>query len=160
MERKEFLAFKSTQKAAAPANTMQVKRRTSTGLTKYSGTWGKSEVKHLLSRTLFGFKKADMDAFLSKGLDTALTDILNVSATPPSPPVNNYAAADPGVALGATWINAAPDPLYNGPRRLSFKSWWLGLMINQDKTILEKLTVFLLLTGSYFLNNNNNQYCT
>src|SRR5262245_19393722 len=127
MDRKEFFAFKTA--AAAPQQTRQVKRRTTTGLTKYTGTWCKSEVKHLLSRALFGYSRTDMNNFLAKGLDTSISDLLNTSSTAPAPPLNNYgtgSTVDPNVPYGQTWVNAAPDPLFNGQRRLSFKAWWAG----------------------------------
>ncbi len=144
MDRREFLNFKPSR-VAAPQSTKSVTRRTSTGLNKYSGSWTIQEVKHLLSRTLFGYTLADLNAFVSKGLDTSVSDLLNTSTTAPSPPLNNYgtvAKPDPNVALGNTWINAVPDPDFNGARRQSFKAWWYGLILNQDKTILEKMVLF------------------
>jgi uncharacterized protein (DUF1800 family) len=144
MDRKEFLTLKST-KATAPSGVGALQRRTSTGLTKYAGSWTKGEVKHLLARCLFGYSLADVNSFLAKGLDTAVSDILNTSSTAPSPPLNNYGVSgnpDPNVTLGQTWVNAVPDPNFNGPRIQSFKSWWYGLMLNQDKTILEKMVLF------------------
>jgi len=144
MNRKEFFSFKSAA-VAAPDGVKDIKRRTSTGLNKYTGVWTKSEVKHLLGRTLFGYSKSDISNILSKGLDTSVSDLLNTSAVAPSPPLNNYGIAgkaDPGVALGQTWINALPDGNFNGARVGSFKGWWFGLILNQDKTILEKMTLF------------------
>lgn len=43
--------------------------------------------------------------------------------------------------MGQTWINAPPNVLYNGPRRNSFKAWWVGLMVNQGLNITEKMTL-------------------
>ena len=65
----------------------------------------------------------------------------------PAPPVNNYSIngyVDPtGVALGATWVNAAEgDGVVNAKRRTALKSWWFGLLINQQANIGEKMTMF------------------
>ncbi len=64
----------------------------------------------------------------------------------PAPPINDYNSAtvtDPVVAPGETWINnPVNDGTINSVRRSSFKKWWAGLMINQDRNIREKLTLF------------------
>ncbi|MBS3915142.1 MAG: DUF1800 domain-containing protein [Bacteroidetes bacterium] len=142
MDRREFISMKPTA-AASPTGIKVANRRTSTGLAKYSGSWTQAEAKHLLSRTLFGFKTSELASFTSKGLDTAVADILNVSSTAPNPPLNNYSSADPNVPLGSTWVNANQDPTYNPQRRTSFKTWWTSLLIQQDATILEKMVLFL-----------------
>jgi hypothetical protein len=142
MDRREFISMKPSA-VAAPTGTKARNRRTFTGLAKYSGSWTEAEAKHLLARTLFGFKTSELSAFTAKGLDTAVADILNVNTTPPAPPVNNYSSSDPSVPLGQTWVTVVPDPLYNGLRRVSYKTWWTGLLINQEPTILEKMTLFM-----------------
>jgi uncharacterized protein (DUF1800 family) len=71
---------------------------------------------------------------------------LNTSSTAPNPPVNNYNNAnytDPEVAAGSTWVGAGfTDGTANFLRILSLKSWWMGEIINQDATILEKMVLF------------------
>lgn len=141
MDRRSFISLKP-ETAASPAGIKVANRRTSTGLAKYSGSWTKAEVKHLLNRTLFGYKISEIESFLSKGLDTAVYDLLNTSKTAPAPPVNNYSQSDPGVPFGQTWVNAIPDGNFNGQRNQSFKTWWAGLLINQEPTILEKMNLF------------------
>lgn len=143
MDRKEFLSLKST--AAIPVHTKSVKRRTSSGLTKYAGSWGADQTKHLLSRTLFGYTKAELDSFSGKSLETAVADILNINNTAPDPPLNNYgtgANTDPNVPLGQTWINAQPSGTLDGLRRQSYLSWWTGQIIYRDSTIREKMVLF------------------
>lgn len=142
MDRREFLSLGQKQMAAAPTGTKGVNRRTSTGIEKYSGSWTANEVKHLLARTLFGYKKSELDAFLAKGLDTAVADLLTVGNQNPSPPLNNYSNADPNVPLGQTWVGANFDATWNGERVQSFKYWWMGLLINQEPNILEKMVLF------------------
>lgn len=67
---------------------------------------------------------------------------MNVSAAVPPPPVKNYTGGD-AVAAGASWVtNYNIDEQVNESRVRSFKCWWTGRLINQDPTILEKLTLF------------------
>ena len=121
-------------------------RKTSTGLTEYTGTWGEEQIKHLCRRTLFGVTKADIDFFKSKTMVQSVDSLLNISTTYPAPPLNHYSGtanlSDAEVPLGQTWVNAADNPNLSGARRQSFKAWWTSLMINQDRTINEKMILF------------------
>lgn len=120
-----------------------IKKRTSTGLSPYTGTWTKWEVKHLLSRTLFGYTNAQLNSFASKGMAASVDEILTVDTTAPAPPTNDYATGttDPTCAFGDVWVTAAASGNFNGARRSSLKNWWLKLMLN-DATIREKLVFF------------------
>ncbi|MBE0390404.1 DUF1800 family protein [Flavobacterium sp. PL002] len=118
------------------------------GLNVYSGTWGKQEAIHLLKRTGYGFKKADLDSLLTMSMTDAVNGILAVDTTAPTPPVNaynNYSPDENGLAYGADWTN---DPLERGKfntnsRRIdSLEQWNLGQACNQDRTIKEKMTWF------------------
>jgi uncharacterized protein (DUF1800 family) len=117
--------------------------RTQSDLTPYSGSWTLSEVKHLLRRTMFGSPKADSDYFVSAGLTSTINELLT-PASPPSPPLWTYDAnyIDPNVAQGQTWIAAPFDNSANSYRMKSFKAWWTGLMLNQQRSIVEKMTLF------------------
>ena len=120
----------------------------SSGLTVYSGSWGKPEVLHLLKRTSYGFKKGDVDALLALNMTNAVNSILNVNTTAPSPPLNsynNYSPDESNLAYGTDWTN---DPLPTGTnttnsRRIeSLSQWNFGLSCNQNLTIKEKMTWF------------------
>ena len=148
MDRKAFLQARKKKSFSPDLSSFPVARTTS-GLNPYTGTFGTNEVIHLLKRTMFGAAKADVDYFKTKSLSQAVTELLAVSALPPSPPVKNYAnpvsAADPdtSVAAGTTWVNTnTNDGTVNSQRVGSFKSWWMGLMINQNRNILEKMVLF------------------
>lgn len=124
------------------------KARTTSGVTKYAGSFGTAEVLHLLKRTMFGATKADLDHFKGMSMDDAVDAILNVDYTPPSPPLNYYNSPsnsdpgdDPNVNLGQTWVNDY-NGTFNGQRMSSFKRWWVGQMVNQDRTIREKMVLF------------------
>ncbi len=157
MDRKEFFknAFKK-QKITSTAG-----RYSSfpplTGLNNYTGNWTENEVAHLLKRTMFGAKKEDVDYFLSKTLDEAVDELLNTLSNP-APPLRDYGLIedtsgvfydDAGVVLGSTWVN---DPnnasvpqirgIINNQRVNSLNRWWAGLIINQQRSIQEKMILF------------------
>lgn len=117
--------------------------RTNSGLNPYNGIWEKEQILHLLRRVHFGVKHSDLEHFLQKSLNDTIDEILDIDYTPPSPPINNYQQifADPIVPAGETWINNF-NPILNNLRNPSFKSWWIGLMVNQDRTIREKMVLF------------------
>jgi len=115
------------------------------GLTAYTGQWTENEVIHLLKRTMFGASKKDIDYFKTKTVAETINELLNPVAVLPSPPVKEYtpaatvAAPDSNIALGDTWINDVNnDGTIQYLRRVSFKKWWMGVMVNQDRSIREK----------------------
>ena len=121
-------------------------RSSTTTLTQYAGTWGRKEAVHLLKRTMFGAKKADVDHLLTLTMDQAVDEMLTAPASPPSPPINDYngtAFTDAAIPFGQTWVNdTTTQPLALGPRTGSLKGWWYGQMINQPRSIEEKLVLF------------------
>lgn len=125
--------------------TKKVNRGLSKGITPYIGAWTYDQVAHLLRRTMFGATIDDIKYFLGKNMDAAVDELLNPTAALPSPPINAYNTAqaiDPNVIAGLTWVNASDDPNFNPQRRLSLKTWWMGVMINQDRSIREKMVMF------------------
>ncbi|MCF8254787.1 MAG: DUF1800 domain-containing protein [Bacteroidia bacterium] len=156
INRKEFLSFKSTESDTGikeypyvdPSNKDLPRslQKTSTGVSAYAGTFGDAEIMHLLRRTLFGATKADLDFFKTKTLSEAVDYLLTVPTTAPNPPLNHYGLNpnqnDPDVPYGSTWVNAPNNPLLNGARIQSIKFWWTGLLLNQERNIQEKMTLF------------------
>ena len=141
MDRRETITFTAPETNGQDfSNTA----RTTSGLATYTGPWTKDEVKHLLRRVMFGAPKSDVDYFVGLGFSASITALLNVPGTAPGPPLWSYASsyADPNVAQGTTWINAAQDNQATGYRKRSLVAWWTGLMLNQDRNILEKMTLF------------------
>ncbi|MFN2458316.1 MAG: DUF1800 family protein [Chitinophagaceae bacterium] len=140
MDRRNFLTARRQQ-----ARHVAV-FRTQSGLAPYTGAWTVNEVQHLLKRAMFGSTKADIDYFKAKSVSEAVDELLNPAAPLPSPPVNDYNSStitDPNVAPGQTWVNnPTADGTLNSVRRASFKKWWVGLMINQDRSIREKMILF------------------
>ncbi|MEI9909916.1 MAG: DUF1800 family protein [Bacteroidota bacterium] len=89
--------------------------------------------------------------------DAAVDELLNNIVTP-SPPLRDYGLIedefgmlhdDLGVAQGQTWVNdlnTLSDPevrgAINSRRVQSLRKWWAGLIINQGRSIQEKMVLF------------------
>jgi Protein of unknown function (DUF1800) len=122
----------------------------SSGLAPYTGTWSTREALHLTKRTGFGFKKVNIDTLQNLSMNAAVDLVLNVSTTPPSPPVNFYQNQRPdenGIPYGADWTNDAFSGYdigndTNEDRTVGLAAWSTGLALNQDITIREKMTLF------------------
>ncbi len=119
------------------------------GLAAYNGAWTENEVIHLLKRTLFGASRADITYFKTKSFQQSVDELLNPTVPLPDPPVKEYVTPtnalnpDNNVARGDNWVlDTNTDGTVNSLRRASFKKWWMGVMINQDRSIREKMTLF------------------
>lgn len=121
------------------------------GLAPYTGTWTEWEVLHLLRRTNFGWKKAYVDTLLAMTPDAAVEAIMNISVTPPSPPVNwyqnFYADENAVIPYGGDWTNDAFNSTSVGQttnhyRMDALRRWLFGLTLNGDITIREKMVWF------------------
>jgi uncharacterized protein (DUF1800 family) len=119
-------------------------------VTPYTGIFGRSELLHLLRRTLFGVSPGDLKAFEGKSLTEVVDELLNFSPTAPTPPIRAYqgramTSFDSAVPYGQTWVNIKSDPSEqnpNGARRGSYKQWWVQLMVSQERTLREKMVLF------------------
>jgi uncharacterized protein (DUF1800 family) len=125
------------------------------GIAPYTGAFGTSELTHLLKRTLMGVSKADLDAFKGKTVETVVDALIKEPAVAATPPIRTYAAKtlpdnskvdDPFAALGETWVGKSvkypTNGVFDGDRRTSLRAWWMGQIINQERTIFEKMVVF------------------
>jgi uncharacterized protein (DUF1800 family) len=122
------------------------------GINAYAGTFGENEIIHLLKRTMFGSRKSDVDFFKGKTVSQAVDALLNIPGTVATAPVKNYSpsstttpANDPDwqLAAGQPWVNVfTTDGSVNSSRIASYKAWWIGLMISQDRNIQEKMVLF------------------
>lgn len=129
-----------------PFAKSSISYRTASGLNPYSGVFGKDALIHLLKRSGFGAKPVDIQALSGLSLAQVITKILTQPSSAPTPPVNVYNDAnytDPDVPYGQTWINAPyTDGTANYWREVSFKSWWTGLMIQEEQSCIEKMVLF------------------
>jgi uncharacterized protein (DUF1800 family) len=141
---------------------------TSSGVTPYTGTFGRAELIHLLKRTMFGVKKTDIDYFTSKSLTQVVNELTTDFPTAiPSYPLRDYDSAvgkngngtvDWGnVGLGAEWgrtenilsgsggqLGISDPTADNFWRDRSLQKWNIGLALNQSRSVYEKLVLFWL----------------
>jgi uncharacterized protein (DUF1800 family) len=149
MDRREFFTLKRKANASSAKNYAGY-RQIYSGLNPQAGTLTAQQASHLLKRTMFGAKKTDIDYFTGMSVSQAVDELLNVPTTLPAPPLKNYdnsgiEAGDPDltIAQGTTWVNnVSKGVASNDLRGKSLKCWWLGQMINQDRSVREKLTLF------------------
>ena len=136
--------------------------RSALGLDSIAGNLSKDQVIHLLRRCMFGAKNDDINYFTGKTVSIIVDELLTplVSEYTPTPPLRSYvteidtAMPSRDVAYGSTWINSriAPDNTITNDnmirsniinnQRIGFKNWWTGVMINQNRSILEKMVIF------------------
>mgnify|MGYP000266987699 CR=1 FL=1 len=117
----------------------------SLGLNRFQGNWTPTHTKHLLNRSLFAATASDLNYFIPKGI-AAVNELLTLSNSLPVPPLNDYSSSsviDARVPLGATWVNDVnTDGTIDTNRRAAYKKWLTSIMVNQDRTIREKLSLF------------------
>jgi uncharacterized protein (DUF1800 family) len=159
MDRREFLAARKRKHSADNKAASPTPFRTTSGINTYTGAWTEQEVIHLLKRTMFGAKKADITYFKSRTMSQAVDELLTPAAPDPAVPVKEYVTSvtattpDGNIAQGSTWINDInSDGTVQSQRRASYKKWWTGVMINQDRSIREKLNMFWI---DHFGNESN-----
>lgn len=120
-------------------------RNIQSGISPYTGVFDRAAVIHLLKRTMFGADPADISYFSGLTLSEAVEELINPTAPLPNPPINDYntTITDPDVPAWSTWVNSqSTNGTINTQRRNSLKKWWAGILINQDRSIREKLTLF------------------
>ena len=150
MDRRDFLKARRTKHSHGPQTDFNQDFRTESGISSYTGPWTEQEVIHLLKRTMFGAKKADINYFKGRTMSQAVDELLTPTAPQPSPPVKEYVTTttvgtipDGNIVQGTTWINDINnDGTVQSQRRASYKKWWTGVMINQDRSIREKMLMF------------------
>jgi uncharacterized protein (DUF1800 family) len=148
MDRRAFLSA-NIPTVAEEETTAPAAPPPSGGLAVYAGAWTENEVIHLLKRTMFGASRADINYFKTRTFLQSVDELLNPVTPLPDPPLKEYTTPagattpDPNIVQGTTWINDPnTDGTVNSLRRGSFKKWWMGVMLNQDRSIREKMTLF------------------
>lgn len=116
------------------------------GLLTFQGSWSLLLTKHLINRTVFGATSNDIKRFNKLGLTASVNEILTISTTLPTPPLNDYNTStviDAGSSLGTTWINSInTDGTINSNRRTNYKKWLLSVLVGQETNIREKMSFF------------------
>ena len=150
MDRRDFLTASKTKKKTPLKPVQFVKpARVLSGINPYAGQWTTNEVVHLLKRTMFGAKKADVDYFLGRTVSQSVDELMNPTAPNPTPPIKEYVTStqpgtpDTNIAQGTTWVNDINnDGTVQSQRSASYKKWWTGVLVNQDRSIKEKMNFF------------------
>ncbi len=148
MDRRGFI--RELVPVAEKETSQQVFSRTQSGLNPYTGAWGDEELLHLLRRTMFGASRADQQYFRGRTMDQVVDELLNPNAPAFTPPIKEYANpttvgvnVDTAVLQGTTWVNNINnDGTIQALRRASYKKWLTGNLINQDRSIREKMILF------------------
>jgi uncharacterized protein (DUF1800 family) len=150
MDRRDFLTASKTKKKT-PLKPVQFAKpaRVLSGINPYASQWTTNEVIHLLKRTMFGAKKADVDYFLGRTVSQSVDELMNPTAPNPTPPIKEYVTStqpgtpDINIAQGTTWVNDINnDGTVQSQRSASYKKWWTGVLVNQDRSIKEKMNFF------------------
>jgi uncharacterized protein (DUF1800 family) len=150
MDRRDFLTASKTKKKT-PVKPVQFAKpaRVLSGINPYASQWTTNEVIHLLKRTMFGAKKADVDYFLGRTVSQSVDELMNPTAPNPTPPIKEYVTStqpgtpDTNIAQGTTWVNDINnDGTVQSQRSASYKKWWTGVLVNQDRSIKEKMNFF------------------
>ena len=139
MKRRDFLAAVPAQEIPRPApRPMPRYKRPKagvvlSGLSPYTGPFSTVQAAHLLRRTTFGMSRATVAQFAAMSLDTAVSTLL-ADQPAPAPPVNP--------TTGTTWIGLPRNSSQEGNYYRYLQAWWIGLMVGQSPSIIEKMTLF------------------
>ncbi len=105
-----------------------------------SGNLNFSQARHLLDRSLFGATKGEVDNLVGKNISFAISILMQAPKSVATP--ISIDAKDLEVTLGATWINTPYNGTYNTYRLRSLYSWWIGNMVQQNTSLIEKMVLF------------------
>jgi len=151
MDRRDFLTARRQKPVKSNEGDIATTFRTNSGINTYTGPWTEQEIIHLLKRVMFGAKKSDVDYFKTLTLSQTIDVLLNPTAPVPAPPIKEYVTSvqpgtpDGNIVQGTTWVNDINnDGTVQAQRRASYKKWLIGTMINQDRSIREKMIMFLV----------------
>lgn len=110
-----------------------------------SEAWNKNLLIHLLKRTMFGVKQTDLDYFASvSSVQNVIEELLQPTPFNYPPPVNDYDPFGLTIQPGQTWVHAPYQETEAEEigRLRSFQRWSIGLLIQQDRSIREKMVLF------------------
>ena len=102
-------------------------------LSPYSQPLTAAQATHLLRRATLGPTPAQIKQFTGLKPDAALKLLLADQPTP-APPIDT--------ATMKTFVDLPFNETLQGQHANYLKNWWLGLMLNEDASVREKLTVF------------------
>lgn len=98
------------------------------------------QLRHLLSRCLFGYTSADLLQVNNESVETVVNQLLE-DLPFPDPPLG-IDSRDADTPIGETWIDKPHNSNYNTYRLLSLNGWWFGQTLSSGISIREKLVLF------------------
>lgn len=108
-------------------------------LTPYSGEWTHRQATHLVRRTLFGARYEDVSRSVSLGLTASVDTLLSPRGAPPEPVAYVRAGA---IKEGDRWSSSPYQAVDDSSLFAFLQTWWIGLCLNQEFSLREKLTLF------------------
>ena len=156
MDRKEFFNSLLGTRHRQSSSTLRATAATATGLTPYSGPWNFQTAGHLLRRTTYGPTLQLINRSLQLGLQGSIEALFSQLPQPQPPLRFRTNVADSDCALGQTWV----DKPMNGTtaaqhRGESLRAWNLMIMLQEEMSIREKLTLFWM--NHFGVGNNPDQ---
>jgi hypothetical protein len=135
-------------------------------LQPFTGTFGTAELRHLLRRTLFGATQEDLTAFQGKTLTQVVDALLDINTNIATPPVffqdgvqftrkglhydidGDVVLTPMSSSMGEDWVSQTWKKIgghytYECPKQYAFTASWSGNMLHQERTIKEKMILFL-----------------
>src|SRR5437762_710737 len=114
----------------------------STSLDPYNGPWDYAHAAHLVRRTMFGATAGDIAAIQAMTMTDAVDALLADDKSDPGFPEIWYHTDINGTTQGETWVTLDYDFTNDFNRTESLGAWWLSLMLGQNRSIREKMTLF------------------
>ena len=105
------------------------------------GNLGFERAKHLLNRCMFGARLSEIKFIQDKTAELALDFLLQEPAEQLAPPLGAK-DNDDEVPVGTTWVNIKYNSKFRGQRIYSYTNWWIGRLLNQDVSLIEKMVLF------------------
>ncbi len=118
------------------------------GVTNYSlkpisGALNQNQLYHLLRRSLCGVGEQSLIQLNNKTIEECLGILLKPSQIPKMLPQEDPDIVDPLVQKGEMWVTAPfENEEIDKKRRIYWKGWWVGQMLEQDLSITEKMILF------------------
>jgi uncharacterized protein (DUF1800 family) len=99
------------------------------------------QLNRLLRRATFGATPAQMKTYTGKKADVVVQQLLAPQPIPPHPTDENQKTSH-DLVWGGGAADDATRNTFDAVRRARLKYWWVGLMVNQPVSLLEKTTLF------------------
>lgn len=110
-------------------------------LDKYETPLTSGQVAHLLRRITFGGSAKNIKNLTGKTAETIVASFLS-DTNAPAAPIEQGNITFENLAYGYPGINTDERNKYDSSRRTLIKGWWLGQMMTQQESIIEKMTLF------------------